>query len=204
MNDMHGNKPHKSIIYKDTRSERAAAEAEAERWKKEAEEKHKRKNLELLESESEKVDLEGSKRIDEFRLSYIEDYEESEAKRLVEASLGFEAPRVTGYHMAVKIYVRPDEIAEFTKSDGTTGKLYLPQTATVHDKYTNCTALVLSQGDGCYKGERFIKPWCKVGDWIVIPRNEGTQVNFRGLPVQFIADDRCLCVIQDPTWVTRD
>src|ERR1700690_1728047 len=63
MNDMHGNKSHKPIIYKDTRAERAAAEAEAERWKKEALEKQNRKNLELLESESEKVDLEGSKRI---------------------------------------------------------------------------------------------------------------------------------------------
>jgi hypothetical protein len=49
-----------------------------------------------------------------------------------------------------------------------------------------------------------VKPWCKIGDWVVIPRNEGTQINYRGIPMQIIPDDRPLAIIPDPTYVTRD
>ena len=139
--------------------------------------------------------------------SFIDDNEEQEAKELIEKHLGFPAPRATGYYMAVKIYLRPEEIA--TVVDEVTGKtksIYLPESVTANDKYRNCTALVVSQGSECYKGKRFKNsgPWCKIGDWIAIPRNEGTQLNYRGIPMQFIPDDRVLCVVEDPSYITRD
>ena len=228
-------------------------------------------------------------------LSYILEKEEKEATDFIKEHLGFNPPRMTGYHMAVKIYIRSEEIKEITTEDGETKSIYLPDMVTSQDKWRNCTALVVSQGPECYRTGRFeakkgfmdcstfleaqrtsefiskssfcpefykdkpvellaalqlglelgytpfesiyrikikedgsivlvdendvdikmknvigffdksrIKPWCKVGDWIVIPRNEGTQVNYRGIPMQFIPDDRVLAIIEDPTHVTRD
>jgi co-chaperonin GroES (HSP10) len=140
-------------------------------------------------------------------LSFIEKHEEKEAQELIKKHLGFEPPRMTGYHMAVKIYVRPEELSEITTGKGEKKKLYLPEKVRAEDKWRNCTALVVSQGPDCYKTGRFLDnptPWCRVGDWVVIPRNEGTQVNYRGVPMQFIPDDRVLAIIEDPTYVTRD
>lgn len=194
------------IIFKDTRTERAIEEEKERNSAIRIAEEAKKKQVEFLEKQSEKVDINLNQSIDNFRYktSYIEDYEEEEAKRLIEESLGFERPRITGYHMAVKIYVRPEDIYEFTKEDGSKGKFYLPSSATAHDKWTNCVGLVLSQGSDCYQKSRFTHAWCKVGDWIIIPRNEGTQLNYRGIPMQILPDDRCLGVVSDPTWVTRD
>jgi hypothetical protein len=156
--------------------------------------------------------------------SYIEKHEEQTAKDFIEEQLGFEAPRVCGYHMTVKLYIRPDEY-EVVTDEGGKKRIVLPSIVTAMDKYKSCTALVLSQGPECYKGKRFEEPWykkllriffepimkpcikvpwCKPGDWIVFPRNEGTQVIYRGVPIQYIPDHVVLGVISDPTWVVRD
>jgi co-chaperonin GroES (HSP10) len=147
--------------------------------------------------------MENSRAVD---LSYIEDSEVIQAKQIIEEQLGFPVPRVCGYHMAVKIFVRPEETKEILGDDGISRKIYLPHTVTVHDKYRSCTALVLSMGSEAYKGDRFKDsgPWCKVGDWVVIPRNEGVQINYREVPMQIIPDDRVLCIVEDPSHVTRD
>jgi len=144
--------------------------------------------------------------IDTNKFSFIDAHEEEEAKKFIEQHLGFPAPRVCGYYMAVKLYVRPEEVSTFTDKDGKEIKIILPESARVEDKWRSCTALVLSQGPQCYKGKKFKDsgPWCKVGDWIVIPRNEGVQVNYRGIPMQYIPDDRVLGIIEDPTHVVRD
>lgn len=147
-------------------------------------------------------------------MSFIETHEEQEARDFIEKHLGFPPPRMAGYHMAVKIYVREEDVHQLKDEEGNPilgadGKpmyIALPGTVTAHDKWRSCTALVVSMGPEAYKGERFKEsgPWCKVGDWVVIPRNEGTQVNYRGIPMQFIPDDRVLAIIEDPTYVTRD
>jgi co-chaperonin GroES (HSP10) len=116
--------------------------------------------------------------------------------------------------MAVKIYVRSKDIHQLKDKDnhpildsnGNPTYIELPEQVTAHDKWRNCTALVVSQGIDCYKGPRFEHsgPWCRVGDWVVIPRNEGTQINYRGVPMQIIPDDRVLAIVSDPSYVTRD
>lgn len=179
----------------------------------------------IAEDKEKKVDLKKCENIDRFRLSFIEDYEEEEAKKLIEEQLGFEAPRVAGYRMAVKIHIRPEDMVEFTRNDGTKGAIVMPKSMNAHDKFTQCTALVLNQGSTCYTTSAYRESWfitlcrklfnkwmpprtkfplCKVGDWIVIPRNEGIQVNYRGIPVQYIYEDVVCGVVQDPSWVTRD
>jgi hypothetical protein len=161
-----------------------------------------------------------------FKLSFIEDYEVEKAKKLIEEHLGFEAPRVTGPFMAVKIYVRSNELKSFIDPVTKEKKTFvLPDSSRVNDKFTNCVALVLSQGPECYKGKRFEEnwairflriffnrwmpaktkmPWSRVGDWVVIPRHEGIQVNYRGIPMQYIYDDRVMGIVEDPEHVKRD
>lgn len=148
------------------------------------------------------------------KLSFIEDTEVETANKFIEEHLGFEPPRTTGWHMAVKLYVREKDVHQIKDDEGnpilgSNGKpiyIELPESVRAHDKYRSCTALVVSQGPDCYKDERYKEagPWCKVGDWVVIPRNEGTQINYRGIPMQIIPEDRVLAIIEDPTYVTRD
>jgi hypothetical protein len=146
-----------------------------------------------------------AKSVDSFRLSFIEPYEESEAIRQIEELLGFERPRPTGYHIAVKIYVRDEDCGKLFDKDGKETLIYAPPKVSAHDKFRNCSALVLSLGDDAYRDRKFLSgPWVRVGDWVVIARNGGPQVNYRGVPVTFIPDDNIYCVISDPTHVTRD
>lgn len=151
------------------------------------------------------VDASKARSVDSFRLSYIEDYEEADAIKMIEDLLGFERPRPTGYHIAVKIYVRDEDVGKLYDKDGRETLLYAPAQVSAHDKFRNCSALVLAIGPDAYRGSKFISgPWVRVGDWVVIARNGGPQVNYRGVPVTFIPDDNIYCVIPDPTFVTRD
>lgn len=137
--------------------------------------------------------------------SLIEDHEEQEAKDLIEAQIGFSPSIPFSKKIAVKIYVRPDEISTFTTDEGKEISLYLPETVSVYDKFRNCTALVISVSKDSYTDEKYQEsgPYCKVGDWIMIPRNVGDQVNYRGMPVQIIPEDAIYCVIEDPEHIER-
>ncbi len=161
-----------------------------------------------------------------FKLSFIEEYEEEEAKVQVEKHLGFEPPRMSGIHMAVKVYVRGEEVQYYV--DPRTGietAIAIPDEVRAEDKYRSCVALVVSQGPDCYKGKMFEEsnfmktirlffgkwmkpskkvPWCKVGDWVMIPRNEGTQINYRDVPMQMIRDVCIYGTVEDPEFVRRD
>lgn len=142
-----------------------------------------------------------------YNYGYVEAWEEQTAIKLIEEHLGFPRPRVYGYNIIVKIYVRPSEIAEFT--DPNTGEkkyIYAPETATARDKFVNCTGLVLAIGPWAFQDKHKYgpEPWCRVGEWVVFPRNHGTQVNYRGVPIQYIPDDSLLGPVEDPEHVTRD
>lgn len=143
------------------------------------------------------------------KFSYIEPNEEEIAKQFIEARLGFPPPRVTGYHIALMIYTREtlsardDKANPIIGTDGKPFKLIAPSELKEVDKFKKTVGLVLSVGCDAYRGKRFEDsgPWCKVGDWVVIPRNEGNLSMYRGIPVVFIADDRVLCTVEDPEHV---
>jgi len=108
--------------------------------------------------------------------------------------------RPAGYLVAVKIYIRPEELKTIKKEDGTEVTLYLPDTVRAEDKYSSVSALVCAVGPEAYQGEKFERsgPWCKVGDWILIPRYESTMVSYRGVAVALLPDDRVMAVISGP------
>jgi co-chaperonin GroES (HSP10) len=143
-------------------------------------------------------------------LSYIEPHEEVEAQTLIDEQIREITGdvlhlRPCGYQIAVKIYVRPEEYKTIKRDDGTEATIYLPDQAAARDRYTSVAALVVAVGPDAYKGThadgtpRYVSPWCKVGDWVVIPRYECFQITYReSVAVGIIADDKIMAVIKDP------
>jgi len=138
-------------------------------------------------------------------MSNIEPHEEEAAKSLIDGEFTFMTGRPfdmrpAGYLVAVKIYVRPEELKTITQDDGTEVTLYLPDTVRAEDKYSSVSALVCAVGPEAYHGEKFERsgPWCKVGDWVLIPRYESTMVSYRGVAMALLPDDRVMAVISGP------
>lgn len=138
-------------------------------------------------------------------MSNIEPHEEELAKQFIDEQFvemtgqPFDM-RPAGYLVAVKIYIRPEELKTIKKEDGSEVTLYLPDTVRAEDKYSSVSALVCAVGPEAYQGEKFERsgPWCKVGDWILIPRYESTMVSYRGVAVALLPDDRVMAVISGP------
>ena len=138
-------------------------------------------------------------------MSNIEPHEEQLARQFIDEQFiemtgqPFDM-RPAGYLVAVKIYNRPEELKTIKKEDGTEVTLYLPDTVRAEDKYSSVSALVCAVGPEAYQGEKFERsgPWCKVGDWILIPRYESTMVSYRGVAVALLPDDRVMAVISGP------
>jgi co-chaperonin GroES (HSP10) len=138
-------------------------------------------------------------------MSNIEPHEEELAQQFIDEQFiemtgqPFDM-RPAGYLVAVKIYIRPEELKTIKKEDGTEVTLYLPDTVRAEDKYSSVSALVCAVGPEAYQGEKFERsgPWCKVGDWILIPRYESTMVSYRGVAVALLPDDRVMAVISGP------
>ena len=51
-------------------------------------------------------------------LSFIAPHEKLDAIKFVEEHLGFTPPRMAGYHLAVKIYIRGQDVKKYLDSDG--------------------------------------------------------------------------------------
>ena len=93
-------------------------------------------------------------------MSKIEPHEEALAKQLIDEEFVAITGRSfdmqpAGYLVAVKIYVRPEELRTITQEDGTEVTLYLPDTVRAEDKYSSVSALVCAVGPEAYQGEKF-------------------------------------------------
>ena len=113
-------------------------------------------------------------------------------------------PRVNGYLVLVALYAPKDE-AKVKRSDGSSSLLFAPDTITSQEKYRSCTGMVVGLGPDCYQGPKFAfsGPWCRLGEWVTIPRHEGVQINYRGIPMHWLPDDKIALGIDDPSYVTR-
>ncbi len=127
-------------------------------------------------------------------MSFIEDSEEAAARELIDKQFvemtgkPFDG-RVAGFMIAVKLYVLDDKI----------GSILLTDQTREDSKYQSVAGLVVGMGPQAYQGDRYPEgPWCKVGDWILLPRYEATMLTFRGVAMGMIPDDRVQMVIEDP------
>ena len=67
-------------------------------------------------------------------------------------------------------------------------------------------AYVVAMGPDAYKGKRFedaSKPWCQVGDWVMVSRHAGIRVTSEGEQLRVINDDEVICKLSDPTKITK-
>lgn len=137
-------------------------------------------------------------------LSNIEPHEESAAIELVHSEFeklcGKRPPKPTGWYVLTKTFIRPEEYKTITREDGTKHTLFIPDMARNEDEYQSVAALVLDMGPDAYQDRQKFPngAWCKVGDWVVIPRYEGFKFKFKGVPLQQLPDDHIMGVIQDP------
>ena len=127
-------------------------------------------------------------------MSNIEPHEEALAKQFIDEQF------IEMTDQPFEIYIRPEELKTIKKEDGTEVTLYLPDTVRAEDKFSSVSALVCAVGPEAYQGEKFERsgPWCKVGDWILIPRYESTMVSYRGVAMALLPDDRVMAVITGP------
>lgn len=141
---------------------------------------------------------------------FVQPGEEAQARALVDklftelTGRPYQA-KACGYFLTLKIYIRPEELIKGKRADGSEYSLYRPDQTAQNDKYQSCTALVVDVGPSAYKGkwpdgsDKFPEgPWCRVGDWVAVPRYEAHLFMYRGVALGMLPDDRVLQVITDP------
>ncbi len=155
-------------------------------------------------------------------LSFVEDHEQIQAQSIIDEQFrdltkGFlpdefpggvtfrEQNNLTRYFCAVKIFIRPEEMKEITDAEGKKVTLYLPDTIRAEDKYQSCVGLVVALGpqafqdkDGNPRGSSY-----RVGDWICFPRTDIIRMDFCGIALGVMTDDRAVIVTKDPRFWTQ-
>jgi co-chaperonin GroES (HSP10) len=105
-------------------------------------------------------------------------------------------PDLSGFHIkGSKLVLRPCHVEGVTKN----GVILAGKTT--HDiEYLMNVCKVLAVGPTAYTQEMFEKtgPWCKVGDFVLIPRLEGQKIKFKGTPLTIITCDRVIAVLDNP------
>ncbi len=149
-------------------------------------------------------------------LSFVEDHEQIQAQSVIDeqfreltkctefpAGITFrEHARLTRYFAAVKIYIRPEELKEITADDGSKHTLYLPDSVVAEDRYQSCAGLVVSLGPLAFKdkdGNARMASY-RIGDFIVFPRTDVIRIDFCGVPLGIMTDDRAVVVTDDPRY----
>lgn len=144
-----------------------------------------------------------------------------EAASRIKGELGFipseEIISASGPRIIVKLFTGEDDVAidekgnevkvsHFIKKDGTKSNILMAAPHQQHELFTTCVGLVCAMNRSCYQDERFrlTGPYCRLGEWAVIPRNEGILMYLKGKPVHILYDDRVVGTVKDPKSVRRD
>ena len=145
--------------------------------------------------------LSTSKEVPKTKLALEEKYkEEDKIKSNLEAKeplnpeniqgLVDELPEPSGY----RILVLP-----FTPKSKTKGGILFSQETLDKARISTTCGYVLKMGDLAYKDtEKFGKPWCKKGDWVIFARYAGSRLPIEGGEVRLLNDDEVLGTVSDP------
>lgn len=128
--------------------------------------------------------------------SYITPQEREQARRYVEEHLGFSVPPLKGRDMAIKLWVREEDVIAGKDHNGQEIRLCIPQTLRCDDPLHGCVGLVVGLGEECREDG------VQVGDFVLMPRYEGTACQIKGVPVRVISSEHLYGVIQDPACIT--
>ena len=101
-----------------------------------------------------------------------------------------ELPEPSGYRLLV---------LPFTPKTKTKGGILFSQETLDKARIATTCGYVLKMGDLAYKDkEKFGKPWCKVGDWVIFARYAGSRLPIEGGEVRILNDDEVLGTVKDP------
>jgi len=101
-----------------------------------------------------------------------------------------ELPEPSGYRLLV---------LPFTPKTKTKGGILFSQETLDKARIATTCGYVLKMGDLAYKDkEKFGKPWCKVGDWVIFARYAGSRLPIEGGEVRLLNDDEVLGTVSDP------
>ena len=101
-----------------------------------------------------------------------------------------ELPEPSGY----RILVLP-----FTPKTKTKGGILFSQETLDKARIATTCGYVLKMGDLAYKDkDKFNKPWCKIGDWVMFARYAGARLPIEGGEVRILNDDEVLGTVKDP------
>jgi co-chaperonin GroES (HSP10) len=103
-------------------------------------------------------------------------------------------PDPTGYHVL---------IAALKTDDKTRGGVYLPDQNKKLEDNASIIGYVLKLGPDAYKGERFVTPWCKEGDFVMYRSYSGTKFEVDGVEFRIINDDTVEATLSDPRGYKR-
>ena len=119
--------------------------------------------------------------------------EESHAIRLDQDNIKDvedQLPEPVGY----RILVLP-----FTPKEKTKGGILFSQEQLDKARIATTCGYVLKMGDLAYADkDKFNKPWCKIGDWVMFARYAGARLPIEGGEVRILNDDEVLGTISDP------
>ena len=130
-------------------------------------------------------------------VSFIAPEERSQARHLIENSLGFSLPALKGREIAVKLWVREEDILLGINPQGQEIRLAVPQTVYCEDSAHSCAGLVVKLGENCPDDS------VQVGDFVLMPRYEGTSCVMKGVPLRLIALEKLYGVIGDPHTISH-
>jgi len=90
-------------------------------------------------------------------------------------------------------------VLPFTPKEKTKGGILFSQEQLDKARIATTCGYVLKMGDLAYKDkEKFNKPWCKIGDWVMFARYAGARLPIEGGEVRILNDDEVLGTIGDP------
>lgn len=93
-----------------------------------------------------------------------------------------------------RVLVRPLPVSEKTS-----GGIILTEQAHDDMQKTQCLARVLSMGSVAYtRPDMGDKPWCKVGDIVLIGKFSGLRVRYGDVKLAILNDDQIIAIIPDP------
>ena len=119
--------------------------------------------------------------------------EQPHAKRLDEHNIkdiADQLPEPVGYRLLV---------LPFTPKEKTKGGILFSQEQLDKARIATTCGYVLKMGDLAYADkDKFNKPWCKIGDWVMFARYAGARLPIEGGEVRILNDDEVLGTIGDP------
>ena len=104
-------------------------------------------------------------------------------------------PKPVGYQMLVALPPQGEKI----------GNVFIPDDLKSREHTASIVGNIIAMGPDCYldKAKFPTGPWCKVGDWILMPSYSGTRFKIKGHEFRIINDDTAQAVVSDPRFIER-